>query len=504
MPQSGKGLMGLKVIIIGAGFGGLSAAALLSKTGHDVTVIEKNEQPGGRASVYKEGGFTFDMGPSWYLMPDIFERYFAELDKKPEDLFELDRLDPHYRIYFGDGKDLDVSKDIEKNYALFDTLEEDGGEKLKRYLESAEEKYEVSMKELMYRDYNSLLDFFNRDLLSGGIQLPMIFESLDRFVNGYFDSDKARKIVEYSIGFLGGSPKITPALYHIMSYIDFKLGVWFPKGGIGTVAKSIYDLAVQNGTEFRFNEPVIKIIVEDKKAKGVVTQKGTLEADVVVVNADYPHAEMDLLEEKYRTYPRKYWEKKMLAPSAFIAYLGFNRRLDKIAHHTLFLDKDWEKGFDELFAKEDGKWPASPSYYINSPSRTDPGAFAPEGCETVFLLVPVAPGLEDNEEIRERFLNQILDDLEGRLGERIRDDIVVKRIFTVDDFTQRYNAYRGTALGITHTLMQTAVFRPHHLSKKVGNLYYTGQYTHPGIGVPMTLISSQIVAEEINEAFAKN
>jgi len=496
--------MVMKVSVVGAGFGGLSAAALLAKDGFDVTVFEKNEQPGGRGSVYKEDGFTFDMGPSWYLMPDIFERFFAEFEKTPEDMYKLDRLDPHYRIYFGDGTDLDVSKDLEQNYSLFDTLEEDGGKKLREYLDSAEEKYEVSMKELMYRDYNSLLDFFNRDLLAGGVQLPMIFESLDRFVNGYFDSDKAKKIVEYSIGFLGGSPKITPALYHIMSYIDFKLGVWFPKGGIGVVARSIHDLAVSHGAEFRFNEPVTKIEVEDKKATGVVTAEGTHDADVVVVNADYPHAEINLLDRKYQTYTEKYWKKKMLAPSAFIAYLGFNRRLDKIAHHTLFLDKDWEKGFDELFVREDGTWPKSPSYYINSPSRTDPELFAPEGCETVFLLVPVAPGLEDSEEIRERFLNQIMDDLEGRLGEKIRDDIILKRIFTVNDFSERYNAYMGTALGITHTLMQTAVFRPHHISKKVKNLYYTGQYTHPGIGVPMTLISSQIVAEEINEAFGKD
>jgi phytoene desaturase len=493
----------MKAIVIGAGFGGLSAAALLAKNGSDVTVLEKNEQPGGRGGVYKEGGFTFDMGPSWYLMPDVFERFFAEFGKKPEDLFGLDRLDPHYRIYFGDGTEMDVYKDIEKNYELFDTLEEGGGEKLRRYLESAQEKYEVSMKELMYRDYNSLLDFFDRDLLSGGVQLPMIFESLDRFVNGYFDSDKAKKIVEYSIGFLGGSPKITPALYHIMSYIDFKLGVWFPKGGIGAVARAIHDLAVEHGAEFKFNQPATKIEVEDKIATTVVTPQETLEGDVFVVNADYPHAEMDLLESKYQTYPEKYWEKKVLAPSAFIAYLGFKRRLDKIAHHTLFLDKDWESGFDELFASKNPVWPKSPSYYINSPSKTDPEFFAPEGGETVFLLVPIAPGLEDSEGTREKFLNQILDDIELRIGEKIRDDIVVKRIFTVSDFAQRYNAYKGTALGITHTLMQTAVFRPHHRSKKVRNLYYTGHYTHPGIGVPMTLISSQIVANSIKEAQEK-
>ncbi len=477
-------------------------AALLARDGFDVTVVEKNEQIGGRASVYREGGFTFDMGPSWYLMPDIFERFFQEFGKKPEDLFPLDRLEPHYRIYFGDGTRLDVSKDLEANYALFDKLEEKGGEKLKAYLESAEEKYQRSMRDLMYKDYGSLLDFFNRDMLAGGVQLPMILENLDRFVNGYFDSDKAKKIVEYSIGFLGGSPKVTPALYHIMSYIDFKMGVWFPKGGIGKVAEAIHDLAVSEGAEFRLNEPVTKIEVEGKTATEVVTEKETLEADLVVANADYAFVETQLLDQTHQTYPQKYWEKKILAPSAFIAYLGLNKKLESIAHHTLFLDKDWERGFDELFDRVKPSWPKSPSYYINSPSRTDP-AFAPEGCETIFLLVPVAPGLQDNEAIRQSFLEQIMNDLEARLGEGLRDHIVLKRVFTVNDFAQRYNAYKGTALGLTHTLMQTALFRPHHKSKKVRNLYYTGQYTHPGIGVPMTLISSQIVAKEISDEHLK-
>jgi phytoene desaturase len=488
----------MKAVIVGSGFGGLSAAALLSKDGFDTTVLEKNEQIGGRASVYRDGGFTFDMGPSWYLMPDVFERFFAEFDRKPEDLLQLDRLDPHYRIYFGDGEVLDVSSDLEKNYEIFDQLEDDGGEKLREYLESAKDKYESSMKDLIYRDYSSLLDFFNRDLISGGVQLPMILESLDRFVGGYFDNDKPRKILEYSIGFLGGSPKLTPALYHIMSYIDFELGVWFPKGGIGAVAESIADLARSYGTEFKLNQPVTKILVENDKAVGVSTDDGDMEADVVVVNADYAHAEMELLDEKHRTYSEKYWKKKVLAPSAFIAYVGVGKKLESIEHHTLLLDQDWEKGFDELFDAKNIRWPENPSYYVNSPSKTDPG-FAPEGGETLFILVPISPGLEDDEATRERFYNKIMDDLEARIGEDIRGSVKVKRIFTVSDFAERYNAYKGTALGLSHTLTQTAVFRPHHKSKKVDNLYYTGHYTHPGIGVPMTLIASQIVSEQIAE-----
>ncbi len=488
----------MRATIVGSGFGGLSAAALLSRDGFDTTVVEKNEQIGGRASVYKEGGFTFDMGPSWYLMPDVFENFYAEFDKKPEDVLELKRLDPHYRIYFGDGDVMDVSSDLEKNYELFDELEEDGGEKLRQYLDSAKDKYEFSMKDLIYREYSSLLDFFNRDLISGGVQLPMMFESLDRFVGGYFESDKAKKILEYSIGFLGGSPKLTPALYHIMSYIDFELGVWFPKGGIGAVAQSIADIARSHGAEFNLNQPVTKIRVRDGKTIGVSTDEGDIDSDLVVVNADYAHAETELLDEKHRTYPQKYWGKKVLAPSAFIAYVGVDKKLESIAHHTLLLDKDWEKGFEEIFNAKNPKWPESPSYYVNSPSKTDPG-FAPDGGETLFILVPISPGLNDDEAIREKFYNQIMDDLEARIGENIRDSVKVRRIFTVSDFSKRYNAYKGTALGLSHTLMQTAVFRPHHKSKKVDNLYYSGHYTHPGIGVPMTLISSQIVANEVSD-----
>lgn len=488
-----------KAIIIGSGFGGLSAAALLAKEGFSTTVFEKNEGPGGRASVWAEKGYQFDMGPSWYLMPDVYERFFAEFGKKPSDFFRLQKLDPSYRIHFGNGKVADISPDLTENLALFESLEPGGGERLKDYLASAQEKYDLSVNELLYRDYRSILDFFSGRLILEGRKLH-VFENLDTFVSKHFTSDEAKKIVEYSIGFLGGSPKNTPSFYHIMSHIDLTLGVYYPEGGMRAVVAGIRKLAESYGVSFRFNEPVTGITVEGREARGVVTAAGSYPADLVLVNADYPFAELQLLEKRHQSYDAKYWESRVLAPSAIVMYVGVNRTVAALAHHTLFLDRNWEKNFDEIFDPAQAGWPEHPSYYVNVPSRTDPTA-APPGCDTLFILVALAPGIEDSPEIRERFYEKIMDHLEATTGESIRDHVVVKRIFALSDFTERYNAYKGTALGLSHTLFQTALWRPAHQSKKVQNLYYSGHYTHPGIGVPMTLISSTIVAREITSKY---
>jgi len=488
-----------KAIVIGSGFGGLSAAALLAKDGFSVSVFEKNEGPGGRASVYSEGGYHFDMGPSWYLMPDVYERFFAEFSRKPSDFFELKKLDPSYRIHFGTGKVADISPDLEKNLALFESLEPGGAENLKKYLESAKEKYELSVNEMLYRDYRSILDFFSGRMILEGRKLHVL-ENLDAFVSKYFKSDEAKKIVEYSIGFLGGSPKNTPSFYHIMSHIDLTLGVFYPVGGMRRVVAGIRELAESYGAEFRFNEPVTKINIENGVAKSVTTSKGTYPADLVLVNADYPHTELELIDPVYRTYDQAYWESRVLAPSAIVMYLGVDRVVGQIAHHTLFLDKNWEQNFDAIFDPKKAGWPKSPSYYVNVPSRTDPTA-APPGCDTLFILVALAPGIKDSPDIREQFYEKIMDHLEATTGENIRDHIQVKRIFALNDFRERYNAYKGTALGLSHTLFQTALWRPAHQSRNVKNLYYSGHYTHPGIGVPMTLISSTIVVKEISNKY---
>jgi phytoene desaturase len=487
----------MKVVVIGAGFGGLSAAALMAKKGHEVVVFEKNKIIGGRGRKFENKGYQFDMGPSWYLMPEVFDTFFEELDKKVSDYYKLKKLDPSYRIFFDYDDIIDVNNDIEKTYKLFDTFEENGGEKLKQYLELAKIKYDAAMSGPIYSPYESITDFFDPRIFSVGLKMG-VFGNLDALVDKFFVSDKAKKICEYSIGFLGGSPKITPATYQLMSYVDLIGGVYFPEGGMYRVAESIYENAIENGAKFYLGEEVKKISAEGKLAKKVKTNKREIEADIVIVNGDYPVNEMNLLEEKYQTYGKKYWESRMVAPSAFVAYVGINKKLKKFKHHTLFLDKDWAQGFDEIFESKKAKWPTSPSYYLNIPSKTNP-SMAPKGCETLFILVPLAPGLKDTKELRNKFYNQIMDDLEKRAGEKIRPHIKVKKLFAVNDYREDYNAYKGTALSIVHTLFQTAYFRPHHKSKKLKNLYYVGQYTHPGIGVPMAIISSQIVSKMIEK-----
>ncbi len=484
------------IIVIGSGFGGLSVAALLAKEGHKIKIIEKNEQPGGRASVLKEKGFTFDMGPSWYLMPDVFEKFFNEFGKKPEDYLELKRLEPAYRVFFSKDDVVDVSSDLDKNKALFENMEVGGSKKLSEYLEKSEYQYDIAMKDFIYKDYKHFTDFIKPKLIVEGTKLHM-FDKLDHYAKRYFSSDNIRKILEYTIVFLGGSPYDSPALYSLMSHVDFNLGVWFPiGGGIGQLVEAMVKITKENKVDFEFNNPVKKIIVKDGKITGVETEKGIYDADIVVANADYPYVETNLLDEKYVSYDEKYWNKKKIAPSAFLMYLGLNKKLESLTHHNLYFDSSWDRHFDDIF--HNPKWPENPSYYVSCTSKTDKSV-APKDSENVFILVPVAPDLDDTDELRKKYSEKILKHLENLTGESIIDSIIFKKIFTHRDFSERYNAFKGTALGLAHTLRQTAVFRPSHTSKKVKNLYYTGHYNHPGIGVPMVIISSQILAEEINK-----
>jgi len=484
-----------KVIVVGSGFGGLAAAGLLARDDHDVIVIEKNEQAGGRASVWKNDGFTFDMGPSWYLMPDVFEKFFLEFGKKPEDYMDLVRLDPSYRVFFDIDDYVDISADLEKNLDLFEKLEPGAKAKMKEYLESSKYEYDIAIKDFIYKDYKHLTDFFKPKLIVEGTKLHM-FKKLDSYAQRFFKSEKIRKILEYTIVFLGGSPYDSPALYSLMSHVDFNMGVWFPKGGMGKLVEAIRKIAEEQGVKFVFNEPVKKILIQNGKTVGVKTSEKNYYADIVVVNADYAWAELNLLDKENRSYSEKYWEKRKIAPSAYLLFLGIDKPIKRFLHHNLYFCSNWVDHFDDIF--KHSKWPDRFSYYVSCISKTDKTT-APKDCENVFVLVPVAPGLEDNEKIREIYFNKTIDHMQKLAGENLRDHIIVKRIFAHKDFSQRYNAYKGTALGLAHTLKQTAIFRPQHESKKAKNLYYTGHYNHPGIGVPMVIISSQILAVEIKK-----
>jgi phytoene desaturase len=486
-----------KAIVIGAGFGGLSAAALLAQDGFDVLILEKNEQPGGRARVWKKNGFVFDMGPSWYLMPDVFDRFFKIFDKETHDYYKLIRLDPNYRVFFGGTKTVDVPADRPGIDSLFDELERDGSGKLQEYLSIAKYQYEIAMNEFMYREYKTIFDFFNWKIMTKGPQLK-IFESFDKFARRHFESDEIRKILEYTVVFLGGSPDNTPGLYSIMSHVDFDLGVWYPCGGLGMLVKGFVRLATEQGVRLEFNQNVKKIIVKNGHATGVITDKAELSADLILVNADYHFAETRLLDAAFRTYPERYWQRKKMGPSAFLIYLGLKGKVPNLLHHNLYLDNSWHEHFHSIFVEP--SWPENPSYYVCCPSKTD-GAVAPVGSENIFILVPVAPGLRDTDAVREMYCDKTISHLEKLIGYNLRKHVVVKRTFAHNDFRDAYNAYKGTALGMSHTLMQTAVFRPAHQSKKVKNLFYTGSYNHPGIGVPMVIISSQIVCEQIKKLY---
>jgi phytoene desaturase len=479
-----------RLVVVGAGFGGLAAAALMARSGWEVTVLEKNSQTGGRARIWESRGYRFDMGPSWYLMPEVFESFFRLFGREREQFYSLVKLDPSYRIFFGPQQVVDIREDVEQVIRMFEGFEPGGGRKLRRYLELAEYKYDVAVREFLYRSYSSVLDFLNRRMIVDGLRLN-VFGSLDRMVSRLFHDRRARQILEYAMVFLGTSPRDAPGLYSIMSHMDLSQGVSYPMGGLAAVAGAIHRLAESQGARILCDQNVGRIEVRDGRAGAVITDQGEFAADAVLVNADYAHAETELLEERYQSLRRRYWERRVVAPAMFILYLGLDRKLANLLHHNLYFAPDWDRHFDTIFRRP--SWPSEPCFYVSCTSKTDP-TMAPEGKENVFVLVPVAPDLEDTDEVRQRYAEQVLRHLEAVTGEEIRAHIEVQRIYSHRDFRADYNAYRGTALGLSHTLGQTAVFRPPYASRKVGNLFYAGQYTHPGIGVPMVLIAAQVVS----------
>ena len=482
-------------IVVGGGIGGLGSACLLAKAGYQVDLYEKNEILGGSAGIFSAEGFTFDMGPSWYLMPDVFENFFSLLGEKVEDHLELVKLGPSYQIFFKDrGKKVSLYSDLARDIPTLEAIEPGCGVALRDYLERSKFQYEIALAGFMYKNYDTVFDFFNKQTMLQGPKLH-VFEKMNKYVERFFSTDEMQKIMEYQLVFLGSSPYDTPALYNIMSHIDFNMGVYYPMGGIHEIPKAFVRIGEKYGARFHTSSPVAKILTEKGKAVGVRLASGEEKrADLVICNATIRHAET-LLEPHERTFSEDYWEKRTLAPSAFILYLGVEGKIPSLTHHNLIFAPDWKSGFAEIF--DNPKWPTDPSLYVCAPSVTDPNV-APEGCENLFVLVPMAPGMKATESELAAYADKTLALMEKEMDiPNLRQRIKYQRIFWAKDFIERYNNDRGTALGLAHTMNQTAILRPNNISKKVKNLYYAGASTNPGIGMPICLISAELAYKRI-------
>jgi len=480
------------VVVIGSGFAGLSAACLLAKAGFKVTILEKNKQPGGRAGVWQQDGFTFDMGPSWYWMPDVFENFFALFDKKPSDYYELKRLDPGYRIYYGKDDLLDVPEDRLELSRLFESIEPGSSKKLDVFLKQAEYKYKVGMGEYVFRPSHSITEFVDFNLIKKNLNMQLL-GSMRKHVYSHFKHPKLRQLLEFPVLFLGATPQNTPAMYSIMNYADLVLGTWYPMGGMNQIVKAMVSLAESLGVEIRLDTEVTKIEVANKLVSNIQTSKGNLQADMVIAGADYQHVEQHLLDEPYRNYTKKYWDSRVMSPSSLLFYIGINKKIEDIQHHNLFFDEDFEQHAKDIYTSP--KWPDKPLFYVCCPSKTD-ASIAPKGSENLFFLMPIAPGLEDSDAIREQYFELMLTRFESITGQSIRDNIIVKRSYALNDFKADYHSFKGNAYGLANTLSQTAFFKPAIRNKHVKNLLYTGQLTVPGPGVPPAIISGQVVAGE--------
>ncbi|MEO6231595.1 MAG: phytoene desaturase family protein [Ferruginibacter sp.] len=494
-----------KIIIIGTGFAGLSAASFMAKAGWDVTVLEKNSMAGGRARQFKEAGFTFDMGPSWYWMPEVFEKFFNCFGKKVADFYQLERLDPSYSVYWTDSK-MDIPANYNDLKELFEKIEKGSGDKLDKFMQEAAYKYEVGINKLVYKPGQSITEFADWNLIKGVFKLD-VFTSIRKHINKYFKNQQLRQLLEFPVLFLGALPENTPALYSLMNYADIKLGTWYPKGGMHKIVDGMVSVAKELGVKFLLNQNVVELKIEDGLVKKIITENllnnqqttDVYEADVVISGADYHFTETHLLPDKYKSYSEKYWDERVMAPSSLLYYVGINKKLKGLLHHSLFFDVDFDLHGKEIYTNP--QWPSNPLFYVSATSVTDE-TVAPVGCENLFFLIPVATGLTgDTEELRNKYFEQILTRFENRIGETISDAIIYKRSYAISDFKKDYNAFKGNAYGLANTLMQTAVLKPAIRSKKITNLFYTGQLTVPGPGVPPSLISGEVVSREVIKNF---
>ena len=475
------------IIIIGSGFSSISAACYLAKAGHTIQILEKNSTPGGRARQFKKDGFTFDIGPSWYWMPDVFEKFFGDFDRKVSDYYTLEKLNPGYEVYFDQMESIKIGDTLEKIYTAFEAEEAGSAAKLKKFIKKAEDNYNIAIKDLVYRPGVSPLELVTPATVK---KVGYFLSTIKKEVTKEFKNERLAQILQFPVLFLGAKPSNTPAFYNFMNFADFGLGTWHPEKGMYSVVEGMVKMAKELGVQFNTNQNVETICVENGKATGVIANGVQIDADVVVSGADYNHSE-SLLKPKERGYTDAYWDKKVFAPSSLLFFIGLDKKVKNVTHHTLFFDVDFDAHARSIY--DTPEWPKDPLFYGNFPSITD-SSMAPQGKEACFLLIPIGPGIEDTEEMRNKYFDMVIERLEHLTKQPIKDAILFKESFCVNDFVSEYNSYKGNAYGMANTLLQTAFLRPKLKSKKVENLFFTGQLTVPGPGVPPALISGKLVA----------
>lgn len=483
------------ISIIGSGFSALAASCYLAQSGHKVEVYEKNASVGGRARQLKSNGFTFDMGPSWYWMPDVFDRFFADFNKKTTDYYELVKLSPAYRVYFGIDEFIAIADNLPDIIFTFEAIEKGSGKILNDFMTEAQSNYNIAIKDLVYRPGVSPLELVTVETAK---KVGQFFSNISKDIRKKFKNERLIQILEFPVLFLGAKPSDTPSFYSFMNYADFGLGTWHPKTGMFDVVRAMESLARELGVVFHTNANIEKIIVENKTAKALVVNGKTIASDLILSGADYHHTET-LLDKEHRAYSEKYWESRVFAPSSLLFYIGFDKKIENISHHALFFDTDFYQHAKDIY--DEPQWPKEPLFYANFPSLTDKTA-APDGMESAFFLVPLAPGIEDTEALREQYFEKIINRFESLTQQSVKNNIVFKQSFCKNDFVEQYNSYKGNAYGMANTLFQTAFLRPKLKSKKVKNLYFTGQLTVPGPGVPPALISGKLVSVLVNKQFS--
>lgn len=484
----------INIAVIGSGFAGLSAAAYLAKAGYEVDVIEKNAVTGGRArQLTTDNGYLFDMGPSWYWMPEVFEKFFADFGYKPTDFYELLQLDPGFTVVFGKNDTLAVPAGFDELCQLFESVETGSAAQLKLFLAEAAYKYKTGMNKLVYKPGLSVMEFADWELAKGVFKLQ-VFTAFSKHVRKFFKNPKLIALMEFPVLFLGAMPQDTPALYSLMNYAGLQLGTWYPKGGFGKVIEAMQEVSKAQGVKFYTNTAVSAIEVDEESVSAIVAGDNRKAYNGVIAAADYHHVEAKLLAPKFRNYKEPYWDKRVMAPSSLIFYLGVTRKVDRLDHHTLFFDADLKQHAQEIY--KEPQWPSKPLFYVCCPSKTD-DSVAPPGHENLFILMPLAPGIKDDEALRAKYFDLIMDRLEDFTGVPIRQHLDYKQSYCINDFVADYNSYKGNAYGLANTLMQTANFKPSISNRRVNNLFYAGQLTVPGPGVPPSIISGKVSAQQL-------